>query len=148
MSAALYHDALKGLAQAAHGAGRLDGASIAVRLDNPLCGDRIDMQVRLAGGRIAAIAYEVRGCLLCRAAASVVGLRAPQGDRAAVAAAQASLTALLAGSAATPLWPELLAFGPLRAHPSRRACVCLPLEALGQALARAARERFPKVPDG
>ncbi len=135
MSESLYQQAIKSLAEAAHGAGRLEGADASVRLDNPLCGDRITLHLKMADGRISALAHETRGCLLCRAAASAIGLRAPGLGPAEVAAATASAVAQVTEAAAPPpAWPELEAFRPVRGHPSRRGCVSLPFQALDQAL--------------
>ena len=109
MNDAIYQQAIKQLAQAAYGSGRLDTADYALRLDNPLCGDRIDMQVRLVDGRIAALGYEIKGCLLCRAAAAIVGKQAAGRDSVEIEAARTSLAAMLAmqvDAAANPLWPD------------------------------------------
>lgn len=135
MNASLYDQAIKALAQAAHGHGRLADASAGARRDNPLCGDRIAIELRIDGGRIAALAHEVRGCLLCRAAASIIGLHACGAAPAEVRANARALAALLAGEAgAAPSWPELAAFAPVAAHRSRHGCVMLPFEALEDAL--------------
>jgi nitrogen fixation NifU-like protein len=135
---ALYQEAIKDYARADHGHGRLDGAVATVRLDNPLCGDRISLQVRLDAGGIAAIGHETKGCLLCRAAASLLGQRAPGLDGQGVAAATAALEAILEHGHAPPAdWPELGMFAPAGAHASRHKCVLLPFRALAQAIAQA-----------
>lgn len=132
---ALYQDAIKQLAQAAHGHGQLATPAGEARLDNPLCGDRVRMQVALAAGRIAAVAHETKGCLLCRAAASLLGQRAVGQDEAAIAAAVTALESLLRQGAAAPAgWPELTLFQPAGAYASRHRCVLLPFRALQQAL--------------
>ena len=137
MSEALYQQAIKDLARAAHGAGRLAAADGKALLDNPFCGDRVAVEIARRDGRIAAIAHETRGCLLCRAAASILGLRAVGHDAAGIAAAQAALRALLAGAGAAPSgWPEFAVFVPARAHSSRHGCVLLPFAALAVALAQ------------
>ncbi|QDX80114.1 hypothetical protein B9N43_01890 [Denitratisoma sp. DHT3] len=138
MSAALYHEALKALAQAAHGAGRLEAADVSLRLDNPLCGDRIDLHLRWDGDRIVALAHETKGCLLCRASASILGLRAPGCGVEDIRRAAAELDALLAGGTEKPSWIELEVFTPVAAHPSRHGCVTLPWRALSQLLSAAA----------
>ena len=51
MSAELYQQAIKALAQAAHGTGRLPAASASAKLDNPLCGDRITLDVAVELGK-------------------------------------------------------------------------------------------------
>ena len=134
-SDSLYQDAIKQFAQAGHGQGRLENPAGEAKLDNPLCGDRVRMQVALDAGRIVAIAHETRGCLLCRAAASLVGSRAAGMDAAAVEALSGELDAMLKGVAAIPAtWPELAMFVPARAHVSRHRCVLLPFRALQAAM--------------
>lgn len=140
MSAALYQEALKTLAKAAHGAGRLDGAEVSLRLDNPLCGDRIDLYLRLAQGRIVALAHETRGCLLCQAAASLVGLRAPDCDVVTIESAVQALEGRLAGKPDAREWPEMEIFAPVANHRNRHGCVTLPFRALSQALRQAMQQ--------
>lgn len=138
-ASALYQDAIKQMAQAAHGHGQLDNAAGEARLDNPLCGDRVRMQVALDAGRIAAIAHQTKGCLLCRAAASLLGARAVGQDAAAIESVAGELDAMLKGAAPIPVeWPELAMFVPARAYASRHKCVLLPFRALQAALRNAA----------
>jgi NifU-like protein involved in Fe-S cluster formation len=139
-SADLYHDALVRLARAAAGAGRLEAPGGAGERDNPLCGDRAAVEVRLEGGRIAALGHRVRGCVLCQAAASLLGRAAPGAAPAEVTAARAALEAILRGEATAPpagAWAEMALFQPVARVPSRRGCVLLPFDALADALARA-----------
>jgi NifU-like protein involved in Fe-S cluster formation len=134
----LYQDAIKQFARAAHGHGQLENAAGEAKLSNPLCGDRVRMQVALDGGRIAAIAHDTRGCLLCRAAAALIGIRAAGQDAAAMDAVTDALDAMLKGVAPTPVaWPELTMFEPARGYPSRHKCVLLPFRALQAALRNA-----------
>jgi NifU-like protein involved in Fe-S cluster formation len=132
----LYQDAIKQFARAAHGHGQLPAASGEAKLDNPLCGDRVRMQVELTAGRIVAVAHETKGCLLCRAAAAVVGLRAAGQDADGFSAVAHGLESMLQEGAPVPAgWPELSMFEPARAYPSRHGCVLLPFRALRAALA-------------
>lgn len=131
----LYQEAIKQMAALAHGHGELASADGEATLNNPLCGDRVRMQVALQGGRIAALAHQTRGCLLCRAAASLLGARAAGLDAAAIDAATNALEALLQEQAAAPPeWPELAMFLPAHAHPSRHKCALLPFRALQAAV--------------
>lgn len=134
----LYQEAIKQMAAAAHGHGQLASPAGEAKLNNPLCGDRVRMQVGLNDGRISAIAHETRGCLLCRAAASLLGARAVGLDAAAVDAVTRALEATLRDRAAVPAdWPELTMFQPAHAHPSRHKCALLPFQALQAALREA-----------
>ena len=139
MNVELYQQAIKDLARAGHGGGRLVAASASARLDNPLCGDRITLDVRLADGKIIAIGHDTRGCLLCRAAASWLAAEVPGSSPVQFAAAHRELLALLQGAATTPaIRTSLLLFSPVREHKSRHGCVLLPFETLRRALTEAA----------
>lgn len=131
MSDELYQEALLKLAREAPRKGRLEPNDASVRLDNPLCGDRVRIDLRLDGERIADVAHEVRGCVLCQAAAGVIGRRAVGLDRQGVAALSEQVDRVLAGE--TPTVAELEAFGPVARHKSRHDCVRLPFQALREA---------------
>jgi nitrogen fixation NifU-like protein len=134
MSADLYQQALVELARAAHGAGTLAAPDGSALRDSPLCGDRVRMQVALENGRLTAIAHDVKGCVLCRAAASLVGLHAIGLNAAEAKALREQVAATLAGSEPPPGWPQLALFAPVRPHRNRHGCVLLPFEALAAAL--------------
>ena len=138
-SDALYHEALLRLARAGTGARRLGAPDATAARDNPLCGDDVTFDVRVRGGRIAAVGYRVRGCVLCQAACAVLGGIAAGREPADLARARAALAALLGagGPVPGPAWEEHAVFLPARGVPSRHACVLLPFDALGDALARA-----------
>jgi NifU-like protein involved in Fe-S cluster formation len=132
----LYQQAIVDLAHAAHGAGRLESAKRRATADNPLCGDRATVEIILANDRVAALRHAVKGCLLCKAAASILGLRAPNAPKAELLANAAAVEALLDGGKPLPsgAWPELAAFQPVQRHKSRFDCVKLPFKAARDAL--------------
>ncbi len=138
----IYQDAIKSLAAEATGHGTLakpDGYAI---VDNPLCGDCVEMNVQVSQGRIAALAHQVRGCLLCRAAASVIGKRALAATAGDIERISHELAAMLEQQAPPAAhWPELEAFTPVHGHRSRYRCVQLPFQALLEALKAAAESR-------
>lgn len=131
---ALYGEALKALAEASRGQGRLARADANATVDNPLCGDRVTLDVALEGERIVAIGHAVRGCLLCEAAAAVVAAEAPGATRGTVAAWPERTKAFLKSpDGAAPL-AALEPFAPARRFRSRHRCVTLAFEALAKAL--------------
>ena len=132
MSDALYQDALLKLAKEAPRKGRLEPNDASVRLDNPLCGDRVRIDLRMSGPRIADLAHEVRGCVLCEAAAGAIGRLAVGLDKDGVARLAAEADKALAGDVANI--QELQAFSPVSRHRSRHDCVRLPFQALKQAV--------------
>jgi nitrogen fixation NifU-like protein len=136
MSDQLYHQAILDLAKRARQASRLEDPDASVTVDNPLCGDRVTLDLNLADGQVRAVGHKVRGCLLCQAAAAAIGRRAPGATPAALRAVARDLSDAIARTpeAAGKSWPELAAFAPVHAHKSRHECVLLPFEALMRAL--------------
>ena len=131
----IYQDAIKALAAAATGAGTLDVPDGRALVDNPLCGDRVEMEVTVADGRITAVAHQVRGCLLCRAAASIIGRHAPGASASDIERVIGGVSAMLEEQAPPPAdWKDLEAFVPVHGHRSRYRCVQLPFETLLAAL--------------
>lgn len=141
MTAELYDAAIVATAKETAKAERLPAPDLTVEEDNPLCGDRITLDLAFADGRVAAVGHKTRGCLLTRAAAVVLARHAVGADPAELRRAIASLRALLAGQEGAPAWPELSMFEPVRAVASRHDCVLLPFRALETALDRQTRER-------
>ena len=132
----LYHQAIVALARQAREAARLEAASASATVSNPLCGDRATLDVAVSGHAITAIGHKVRGCLLCKAAATVITQAAPGRDAAVVRAVAGQVDAMLkaGGGMPTGAWAALAAFRPVIAHKSRHDCVLLPFQALVAAL--------------
>jgi len=135
MADELYHDALKALAEESRARGRLDHPDGTATVDNPLCGDRVTIDLALDGDRVTATGHAVRGCLLCEAGAAVVAATAPLHCRAELIALPAAIKAYLKDPEAAPPLAELAPFAPARRFRSRHRCVTLAFEALAKALA-------------
>lgn len=137
MSDELYQAALVARAKQGRTRGRLKNPQHSVTLDNPLCGDRVTLDVDLSGGRVAAVGHQVRGCLLCEASAETIAAQAPGKTSADLAQAAAAITAILKDGSMPPAgeWSSLEIFAPVHRVKSRQDCVLLPFEALGKALA-------------
>lgn len=134
----MYHQAIQALAQEAVGHGQLESPSATAFLDNPLCGDCVEVQVCLTDRKIQALAHHVRGCLLCRAAASLIGKHAIGATLENIEQVAGEVAALLRQEAPPPAsWEELTLFTPVHGHPSRYSCVELPFRALITALKNA-----------
>jgi len=133
MNDQLYQEKIVALAKAKTGAGKLASPTKSARRDNPLCGDRVTMDVRLENGRIAEIAHQVRGCLLCQASASALASVAVGKDAAGLSGLRHDAERALGREQGTPGEP-FDAFAPVAAHKSRQECVLLPFEALKDAL--------------
>jgi nitrogen fixation NifU-like protein len=103
------------------------------RRDNPLCGDRVTIDVKVADGKIAEIAHQVRGCLLCQASAAALAGVAVGRDAAAVDELRHDAERAI-GRESGKAHDPFDAFEPVANHKSRHECVLLPFEALKEAL--------------
>jgi nitrogen fixation NifU-like protein len=133
MTEQLYQDRIVSLAKAKTGAGKLVSPTKSARRDNPLCGDRVVIDVKLDNGKIAEIAHQVRGCLLCQASASALASVAVGRNAAGIEKVRLDAERAIGreeGEAAEPF----AAFAPVKSHKSRHECVLLPFEALKDAL--------------
>lgn len=52
--------------------GHLERPDLSAEEYNPLCGDRVRIEARVAGGRIEELRFTGRGCALCLGAASIL----------------------------------------------------------------------------
>jgi nitrogen fixation NifU-like protein len=133
VSEALYHEALVSRARTAFGKGRLPDATASATIDNPLCGDRVTLDLSVKDGQIEAIGHQVRGCLLCEAAAATIAEYCRGDDKAGLEALSAAARKLMTEGVLEPRWQCLEIFRPVHKAKSRRDCVLLPFEALKRA---------------
>lgn len=135
MSADLYQDKILALAHDHARAGRLESPDATATVDNPLCGDRVTIDLRLKDGRIDEMAHHVRGCVLCQASAAALGATAVGKSRETLAEAAGALKAMLSGGDAPGGdWASFDAFTPVAEHKSRHSCVLLPFDTIAEAL--------------
>lgn len=123
-------------ARRASGKGRLDAPDASATVDNPLCGDRVTIDLRRGGDRVSEIGHVVRGCVLCEAAAAVIveaGTGAAESELRAVSD-RVRLMLEQGGPPPEGEWEKAGMFLPVRPHPSRHDCVLLPFQALLEAL--------------
>lgn len=105
---------------------------------NPLCGDRVTLQLRRDGqGRIAALGYHARACAICIAATDLMAEIVPGMTAETARKAAARFEAGLRGGGAfaeDSVLASLQPFEPLRDVPSRIGCATLGWRALVAAL--------------
>jgi nitrogen fixation NifU-like protein len=118
--------------QAVHPADRV------IEANNPLCGDEIDLSVRLSGETVEAVGFEGRGCSISQASASMLCDAVTGVTRAdAVALARAFRSVLQGesgGEGPAPELGDLEALRGVRAYPVRVKCATLAWNALLEAL--------------
>lgn len=132
----LYHKEMLRHAASATGAGRLESPDASVTLDNPLCGDRVTVDVTLKDGRIEKLGHKLHACVLCQASVSILGERAIGRDVSDLRSLMTSVTALLknGGDAPGEPWQDFRIFEPVIPEKNRHTCVLLPIETLIKAI--------------
>ncbi|WP_144182648.1 Fe-S cluster assembly sulfur transfer protein SufU [Elioraea rosea] len=122
---------------------RLADADRSAKGDNPMCGDRVEVFLRLgADGRIAEASFEGRGCAISQASASLM-TELVSGRTADEAKELASALRSLARTGACPAcqgavaeaMERLAPLGGVSEYPSRVKCATLAWHALEAALA-------------
>lgn len=131
----IYQTAFLKLAGRASGAGRLDAPDATATTHNPMCGDRITMDLKLDGERIVALGYEIRACLVCQASASIVGETAVGRTLSDLSEQREAIRAYLKSESEAP--GDYRDFEPVKAHISRHHCVLLPYQAIQDAVSAA-----------
>lgn len=115
----LYRDYILEHYRRPHNFGVLDGATISQEGANPLCGDRITLQLRVRGGVIDGVGFTGRGCAISQASASLLTdeIKGKQVD---------------AANAMAP--DDVLEMLGIEISPARMKCAMLSLETLHGAL--------------
>ena len=136
MSDDLYQQAIIALAKRAREQPRLEDADHTATVDNPLCGDRITIDLKTHEERIEKVGHKTRGCLLCEASACLIVDHAP-GETIESLIGKAEI--LIPGfpdedRSLADLWPGFDTLAPTRRFKSRHECVILPFKALLSAL--------------
>ena len=68
----MYSDAVLDHFQYPRNAGTLDSATAVVSVENPVCGDILELSVRTESGRIAEARFRTRGCVTALACSSLL----------------------------------------------------------------------------
>lgn len=115
--------------------GTCPGGTACAEQDNPLCGDRITLTIRLVDDRIDCIAFEGQGCSICLAASSMMteavsGLTVGQ----ALELGEGFRLLMRGESVDEDELGDLMALGSVAGFPVRIKCALLPWRALEEAL--------------
>ncbi len=115
----LYSEAIRERWRRPRFRGELSGATAIAEDVNPLCGDRVRMQLTLDNGRVSAARFAGDSCAICTASADVVAELVQGRSRAeAVALGAADVLGVLQADV----------------RPTRMRCVTLPISVLAKAL--------------
>ena len=132
----LYRDVILDHNRRPRNFGPLEGASHHAEGNNPLCGDRLSLAVRLNGERIEDIRFEGRGSAISTASASLMTEAVKGRDRASVRQLFDQMHALLTQPDAAPAATlgKLAALSGVREFPARVKCASLCWHTLNAAL--------------
>jgi nitrogen fixation NifU-like protein len=125
----LYRDYILEHYRRPHNFGAIENATATQEGANPLCGDRITMQLRVTGDQIAAVGFTGRGCAISQASASLLTDEI-KGKPVEAAAGMAANDVL-----------ELLG---IEISPARMKCALLSLETLQGALGGSGAKDAPE----
>jgi nitrogen fixation NifU-like protein len=134
--AALYLDTIRRHAAEPVGYAQAIDPTHEFEADNPLCGDRILMQLRLTGETLEAAAFDGQACAICLASASLLCELAPGTSLARFHALREALVSALTepDRDAADLEEALRPLLGVRPYPSRIRCATLPWTAARRAL--------------
>lgn len=134
-ASALYHAKILALDESPMNEGRLDDATHQAKCSNPLCGDRVEVSLRVEDEIIREVRFVGRGCALSRASAAMLTEDAVGLSVEAATVRGAAIEAWLKNGAPMPASVAgLEALEGVRSFPSRVGCVTLAWVALEKAL--------------
>jgi nitrogen fixation protein NifU and related proteins len=132
----LYRDVIVDHNRSPRNRGRLPGASRHAEGDNPLCGDRLQLDVDLAGELIRDLRFEGSGCAISTASASLMSEAVKGRTRAEAEELFAAVRGMLTGAPSDlARLGKLAALAGVREFPARVKCASLAWHTLNAALA-------------
>ena len=113
------------------------GATHRAKMVNPVCGDEVEVLLRVADGRVAEVTFTGQGCAISQASASLLTealTDRPLAEVPALLQRVAKLWQEGEPEASVAEEGELAALAGVRAFPARQRCASLAWEALAAAL--------------
>ena len=134
--AELYRDVIVDPNRSPRNRGKLPGATHHADGDNPLCGDRLRLELDVAGDVIRDLRFEGSGCAISTASASLMSEAVKGRTRAEAAELFGAVHGMLTGGPVdSARLGKLAALGGVRAFPARVKCASLAWHTLNAALA-------------
>lgn len=131
MSNDLYHERIIEWSKKIDRYKRLENPDCSATVFNPLCGDRITVELEMENDLIKAVSCSVKGCMLCKASGSILAESAGGMKCGELKTLASDLERALKEQVDDhETFPEpYRVFFPVRRHKSRHSCVMLPLDA-------------------
>ncbi|MDG1727315.1 MAG: iron-sulfur cluster assembly scaffold protein [Emcibacteraceae bacterium] len=133
----LYQKTILKHAANATGHGSLDDADYSLMVNNPMCGDRIKVYIKMQNNELVDFTHEAKACALCQASASVLGEHFYGLNKKKLNELIELINSSLENENGpaennwpSAIWQDLDVFNVVREHKSRKTCVTLPFEAL------------------
>ena len=120
---------------------RLEPFDAAAKGDNPMCGDRVEVRLRMAGGQVAEVGFEARGCAISVASADLMAEAVAGCSPAQVKDLAGQFREMVSTGVCADCGTAMDALRPLAGvheYKSRLKCATLPWDALLSALEDAA----------
>ena len=119
--------------------GALDGATCSAEGRNPLCGDEVKVELRIAGDEIEDVRFTASGCAVSRASASIMTQAVKGKSRAEVELLFSKFHELVTGkhkpdNQESRALGEMAAFSGVSRFPVRVKCASMPWHTLQAAL--------------
>ncbi|MBN2374224.1 iron-sulfur cluster assembly scaffold protein [bacterium] len=126
----LYHDQIIKWSKKTDNNKRLENPDCSATVSNPLCGDRVTIEVEIEGDVIKDMSCQIKGCMLCRASGSILAKLAGGMKYSELKNMALDLEQALKSQTDNPeSFPETYRmFYPVKKHRSRHSCVLLPFE--------------------
>ena len=131
---ALYQKQILDYAQKSRASTPLERPTHTATLDNPTCGDRVDISLEVVSQKVKNIGVRVRGCALCEAGAGLaIEIFIGQNDQ-TVRQLTDEFSDWLTGHGADAPTPQMQHFTPAQSIRNRHKCVLLACHATLKAL--------------
>jgi nitrogen fixation NifU-like protein len=137
----LYQDAIMKHGRRPEHGKRLEDFDVSAKGDNPMCGDRVEVTVKLDGAAISRIGFEARGCAISIASADLMAEVLPGRDKQGAMALFGAFGKLIDTGICPDCGPDLAEplsrltpLGSVHEYRSRLKCATLPWNALLSAL--------------
>ena len=131
---ALYQKQILDYAHKSRASVAVDQPTHSATLDNPTCGDRVDVTVEMAAGHSEKIGMTVRGCALCEAGAGLALACLPGRTETEIRELTEGFAAWIDGTSDEPPLPDMQHFTPVREIRNRHKCVLLAFQATVRAV--------------
>lgn len=132
----LYQETILEHAQSPRRSGRLQSPTCSAKGNNPLCGDKIELDILLSNDKIEDVRCTTSGCAISTAAASIMAEEIfGKSISEALNTVENFIQALKSGDDKFDDSSELKAFCNVSQYPTRIKCATLPWQTLKKALA-------------